>query len=79
YNLQLSTKWALSVANFLTRGKGYYEEYKKDQPYVLYGLPNVVVGGTTYVETDLVRRRWLDNYFYGQNLSLQYKDPKNEF
>lgn len=79
YNLQLSSKWALSAASFLTRGKGYYEEYKKDQPYVIYGLPNIVVGGTTYVQTDLVRQRWLDNYFYGQNLSLQYKDPKNEF
>lgn len=79
YNLQLSSRWALSTASFLTRGKGYYEEYKKDQPYVAYGLPNIVVGSTTYVQTDLVRQRWLDNYFYGQNLSLQYKDPKNEF
>lgn len=79
YNLQLSSRWALSTASFLTRGKGYYEEYKKDQPYVVYGLPNTVVGSTTYVQTDLVRQRWLDNYFYGQNLSLQYKDSKNEF
>jgi iron complex outermembrane recepter protein len=78
YNHQLSTKWALSTAAFLTRGKGYYEEYKKEQPFVVYGLPNVTVGSTVYTETDLVRQRWLDNYFFGQNLSLQYKDNKNE-
>jgi iron complex outermembrane recepter protein len=78
FNHQLSNKWALSTAAFLTRGYGYYEEYKKEQPYIVYGLPNVVVGSTTYTETDLVRQRWLDNYFYGQNLSLQFKDVKNE-
>ncbi len=27
---------------------------------------------------DLVRRRWLDNYFYGQIISLQYKTQKDE-
>ncbi|MEN9599560.1 MAG: hypothetical protein RL596_1879 [Bacteroidota bacterium] len=78
FNHQLSKKWALSTAAFLTRGYGYYEEYKKEQPYVLYGLPNVAIGSVIYTETDLVRQRWLDNYFYGQNISLQYKDERNE-
>jgi iron complex outermembrane receptor protein len=78
FNHSINSKWSLNTAAFLTRGKGYYEEYKADQSYAKYGLPNVVVGGTTVSKTDLVRQRWLDNYFYGQIASLQYKNGKDE-
>jgi iron complex outermembrane receptor protein len=78
FNHSFSTKWSFNTAVFLTRGKGYYEEYKASQSYSKYGLPNVVVGGVTVTKTDLVRQRWLDNYFYGQIVSLQYKDSKDE-
>jgi iron complex outermembrane recepter protein len=78
YNRSISTKWFLNTAVFLTRGKGYYEEYKADQRFARYGLPNIVVAGNTITKTDLVRQRWLDNYFYGQIASLQYKGVNNE-
>lgn len=78
FNHSINSKWSLNTAAFLTRGKGYYEEYKADQSYAKYGLPNVIVGGTTVSKTDLVRQRWLDNYFYGQIASLQYKNGKDE-
>ncbi len=78
FNHSINTRWSLNTAVFLTRGKGYYEEYKAGQAYADYGLPNVVSGGTTVTKTDLVRQRWLDNYFYGQIFSLQYKDTKDE-
>ncbi len=58
---------------FLVKGKGYYEQYKAGAKFSSYGLPNPVVSGTAIKTTDLVRQLWLDNDFYGQILSLQYK------
>ncbi|MDD2792067.1 MAG: TonB-dependent receptor plug domain-containing protein [Sediminibacterium sp.] len=78
-NQALGSGWSFNTALFLTRGKGYYEEYKADQAYSKYGLPDLVTSGTTYTSTNLVRQRWLDNYFYGQIASLHYKSNRNEF
>jgi len=77
-NQVLSSTWNLNIATFLTRGYGYYEEYKAEQAFADYGLPDATVGNTTVSTTDLVRQRWLDNYFYGQTFSLQYKKQKDE-
>lgn len=71
YDHTFSSKWKLNTAFFLVRGKGYYEEYKAQQSLSDYGLNDTAVA-------DLVRQRWLDNYFYGQILSLQYKTKKDE-
>lgn len=78
FNHSFTGNWSFNTAVFLSRGKGYYEEYKADQSYADYGLPNVSTPLGPITQTDLVRQRWLDNYFYGQILSLQYKDPKDE-
>lgn len=71
YDHDFSSKWKLNTALFLIRGKGYYEEYKAQENLSDYGLNDTAVA-------DIVRRRWLDNYFYGQILSLQYKTNKDE-
>lgn len=78
FNHAINNRWSFNTAAFLSRGKGYYEEYKADQAFSKYGLPDVTVGGITVTNTDLVRQRWLDNYFYGQIASLQYKHEKDE-
>ena len=78
YNTAINDYWSFNTAFFYTRGKGYYEEYKADQRFSRYGLPNVTQGGNTFTRTDLVRQRWLDNHFYGQIFSLQYKKEKQE-
>lgn len=78
YNVALNKKWSFNTAAFLTYGRGYYEEYKATQKYSKYGLPNVVVGSTTFTTTDLIRDRWLNNYFYGEIFSLQYKNVNDE-
>jgi iron complex outermembrane receptor protein len=79
FNHSFNSKWSFNTAGFMTYGRGYYEEYKASQKYANYGLQNVVVGTTTITKTDLIRQRWLDNHFYGQIFSLQYKDKKDEF
>ena len=74
YNQEISDKLNANLAVFLTRGKGYYEEYKNDALYVNYGLPNPQIGDTTLTSTNLIRQRWLSNYFYGGIYSLQYNN-----
>ena len=74
YNYQVNTYLKWNTALFLTRGKGYYEEYKASvdpQDYGVTTLPKKLI--------DLVRRRWLDNHFYGQIASLSYEKDKNLF
>jgi iron complex outermembrane recepter protein len=78
YNHKFNPYWKGNVAVFLTRGKGYYEQYKANKKLADYGLPNYVIGATTIKRTDLVRRLWLDNYFYGSIFSLQYQKNKTQ-
>jgi iron complex outermembrane recepter protein len=79
YNHKINNRVSYNVAAFLTRGKGYYEEYRAGQAFSDYQLPNVVNGTDTIMTTDLVRRLWLDNYFYGSIFSLQYQKNKSQF
>lgn len=77
-NLNLDKSWKASLAMFLTRGKGYYEQYKADQAFADYGLPDFNNQGTQVSATDLIRRLWLDNYYYGSLLTLRYKKGRSE-
>ena len=67
YDAELSPIWKLGSALHYTKGAGFFEQYKADQELEDYGvvMPAVPV-------TDLVRRRWLDNDFYGGLLNLEY-------
>jgi iron complex outermembrane receptor protein len=78
FNQQLKNNWTLNTTTFLSRGKGYYEEYRADQSLARYGLPPFTSGGITYTRTDLVRQLWLDNYYYGQLFTLQKRTDKKE-
>ena len=55
-----------------TRGYGYYEQYKDDQSYQQYGLQDVITGNDTLKVSDLIRRKYLDNHFYGSVFSIVY-------
>ena len=77
YNQQLSDKLSFSGALHYTRGYGYYEEYKNSASVADYGLKPVVIGGDTLASTDLVRRLWLSNYFYGATYNFTYKPQQN--
>lgn len=79
YNHKFNASWKANVAAFLTRGKGYYEQYKADKKLSDYGLPNYFDGTNTITRTDLVRRLWLDNYFYGTVFSLQYQKKQTQY
>ncbi|SMB96643.1 TonB-dependent receptor [Hymenobacter roseosalivarius DSM 11622] len=80
YQLHLSQglgpDWNIGAALHLTRGFGYYESYRANRRFSAYNLPNVVIGNQTITRTNLIDRKWLDNYFYGGTFALNYQ-PKN--
>jgi iron complex outermembrane receptor protein len=78
-NHRLKNGLALSSAFFLTHGEGYYEEYKYNQKYSNYGLPNVTVGSTVIKRSDLVRQLWLNNDLYGFTFAANLKKRDYDF
>ena len=77
YARQFSDKFSFNGALHYTQGEGYYEEYCVANKLSDYGLNPVVIGGTTVTRTDLIRRRWLDNDFYGVTYAFNYVPQKN--
>ena len=73
FNTELGSSLNLHTAFHYTTGKGYYEEYCEDQKYADYGLAPVIIGDSTLTSTDLVRRKWMSNDFYGVVYSLSYR------
>ena len=72
FNHTFNSNLKLSSAAHYTRGKGYYEQYKAGEDFSDYGFTPIVLTNDTITTTDLIRRRWLDNHFYGGIFSLSY-------
>ena len=84
-NLKLNTSF------HYTRGMGYFEQYVGTEhnavmyngDYVwgknllsYYNLDDIIISGDTISQTNLIRRRWLDNHFYGLVFSADYTADK---
>lgn len=65
FKQRFTSSWVLNSTLFYTRGKGYYEEYKQDSKLSNYKLKDLIIGNETISRSDLIRRQWLDNNFYG--------------
>ena len=61
--------WNFNFALHATKGLGYYEEFRQGDDLASYGFDTSVI-------TDLVRRKWLDNWFYGVTYGAQYDNHK---
>ena len=87
-NLKLNTSF------HYTRGMGYFEQYVGTEhnavmyngDYVwgknllsYYNLDDIIISGDTISQTNLIRRRWLDNHFYGLVFSADYTADKFNF
>lgn len=73
FSRRMSETVTANAALHLTPGKGYYEEFKYGAKLASYGLLPVEIGDSVITHTDLVRRRWLDNKFYGITYSVNYE------
>lgn len=72
YAHQFNSKLNMASAIFLTRGFGYYESYKNNQAFSTYGINDTLIGNTIVSSTNLIDQKWLNNYFYGIDLSMNY-------
>ena len=77
YAHQFNKKLNLAAALFLTRGFGYYNSYKNNQKFSKYGMNDTIIGNDTITTTNLVRQKWLNNYFYGYNIMGNYKSGRS--
>ena len=72
----LLSNLTLNGALHYTRGRGYYEQFRGEDDfadYPAFGIESLVVNNDTLYTTDLIRRRWLDNHFYGATWSADYQ------
>lgn len=69
WNQMLNPSLNLNVALHYTHGFGYYEEYKTDQKLYKYNLTSSLGS-----KSDLIRRKLMNNDFYGTVFSLNYEN-----
>ncbi|SFR38313.1 iron complex outermembrane recepter protein [Robiginitalea myxolifaciens] len=94
FQLHWSESWSPSlrtnIALHYTRGRGFFEEYVDEWYYTnvffapdagldFLGQDPVDINGETRTTTDYIRRRWLDNDFYGTVFSAQYRNAGWQF
>ncbi|MDC6404505.1 MULTISPECIES: TonB-dependent receptor [Maribacter] len=72
WNEQWSDSWSTNIALHYTRGRGFFEQFREDDAFETYGFEPLNVNGEEVNTTDLIRRRWLDNDFYGTVFSTTY-------
>jgi len=85
-SLQLTKNIQFNMALHYTKGEGYYEQYKSDEDFADYGLPYILLSDTVYRigartlifpdstirNSDIIRRKWMDNDFYGITYSANF-------
>lgn len=78
---RLSDLWNTETTLHYTKGKGFYENYKQGDPLTRYNLTPFTQNGETVEYTDFIRRKWLDNDFYGvvSNLNGQISGTQLNF
>ncbi len=69
YHFQMNSFLRAQGALHYTRGKGFFEQYKADQDLAEYLFEEELT-------SDLVRRRWLDNHFFGATGNLNLKGSR---
>jgi len=70
YSYEITSDWVANASLHYTKGQGYFEEYKADEDLGDYGIITIAPEPAT---SDLIRRRWLDNDFYGGIFSSKYR------
>ncbi|NNC82831.1 MAG: TonB-dependent receptor [Flavobacteriales bacterium] len=75
-----SSHLSINGALHYTKGQGFFEQYQDmdnaydDTSFDDYGITDPVIGGDTISSADFIRRRWLDNDFYGFIASATYTE-----
>jgi iron complex outermembrane recepter protein len=72
YSRKISDELNANVSLHYTKGSGYYETFVRQGNMENYQLNPVIVNGNQLEETDLIRRLWLDNDFYGITFNSEW-------
>ena len=67
----LGKDWIANLSFHYTKGRGYFEELVLNDSLKYYGIAPIIIGVDTLLNSDIIRRRWLDNNFYGAIFNLQ--------
>lgn len=73
YSYKVTDNWIANASLHYTYGSGFFEQFRRDDDLSNYNISPVEVGNETIESSDLVRRRWLDNHFYGTVFSTEYE------
>lgn len=74
WNQKYSAYWSSHIGLHYTIGKGYYENYQKKR-YSDFGLtPLPLDADGKESKAGIIRRKWLDNDFYGMVFSANYQE-----
>jgi len=78
YIKEISPDHYLNTVFHYTHGKGYYEQYKENGKLSDYLIPDIVIGDEVISRSDMIRRKWLDNDFYGLVFSSVFRRNRLE-
>lgn len=85
HELGRSNHFRLNTGLHYTKGRGYYEQYRAGDDFGTYGINPLIVKSAdtsavfdTITSGDIIRRRWLDNDFYGAIASVSYTNNNSE-
>ena len=70
-NHRLTEAWNLDLNAHYTYGRGYFEEFRPSSDLNNYGI------ASSLKSVDVIRRKWLDNDFYGSTFALNYTGSQN--
>lgn len=71
--LSASEKLTFKTSAYVTKGKGYFEQFRYKDDYEFYGIPAVNASGDSIATADtLIRRKWLDNTLFGGIFIAKY-------
>ena len=70
---QVNSGLDINTALHLSKGRGFYEQFREEDNLADYRLRPFELGGIQIETSDLVRQKWLDNYFYGTLVNVNYE------
>lgn len=76
WNQKFNENWNLETTAHYTKGKGFYENYKQDAKFSKYNLPDLILDNQVLKRSDFIRKKWLDNDFFG-GISTLYGKIEN--
>lgn len=77
FNQQINNKLQAAISLHYTKGYGYFEQYRENDRLSTYNIPPVILSADTITRSDVIRRRWLDNDFFGMVYQINYVVSSN--